>query len=88
MSASRKRRLPGVLMVVALVTTVLAAPAHAGEPPGLQRVPAELGKGIQGRVTQDLPALGYTEEEYKLSGTATSYTAEGTLGTDGRWNAR
>jgi len=85
MSAARKRRLPGVLMAVALVSTVLAAPAHAREAP--TPIPPELGKGIQGRVTQDLPALGYTEEEYKLTGTATSYAADGALGTDGRWRA-
>jgi hypothetical protein len=34
----------------------------------------------------DLAAHGYVEEEYFLSGTASSYTPTGPLGTDGRWS--
>jgi Alpha/beta hydrolase domain len=33
----------------------------------------------------DLSALGYTETEYLVAGTATSYQLDGERGTDGRW---
>jgi hypothetical protein len=33
----------------------------------------------------DLSALGYTETEYLVTGTATAYRLEGERGTDGRW---
>ncbi|MFH1532424.1 MAG: alpha/beta hydrolase domain-containing protein [Pseudomonadota bacterium] len=36
----------------------------------------------------DVTAFGYVEEEYFLSGDATSYTADEPLGEDGRWVAR
>ncbi|SHN42470.1 alpha/beta hydrolase domain-containing protein [Cryptosporangium aurantiacum] len=91
MAAPRKRRWYGVLILMALVAAGLHAPAHAVETPTLTLIPADLGKGIQGRVSptaQDLPALGYTEEEYKVKGTATSYTADGSLGGDGKWNVK
>jgi hypothetical protein len=54
-------------------------------------IPAALGKGIQGRVSPtavDLPALGYSEEEFSVSGTATSYTADGSLNSDGKWKVK
>ncbi|GAA3387427.1 alpha/beta hydrolase domain-containing protein [Cryptosporangium minutisporangium] len=91
MSAPRKRRWSGVLVLAALVAAGLTAPVQAAETPTLTPIPADLGKGIQGRVSptaQDLPALGYTEEEFKVEGTATSYTADGNLGSDGKWNVK
>ena len=36
----------------------------------------------------DLAALGYTEEEFLLQGTAESYQLEGARGRDGRWSVR
>ncbi len=35
----------------------------------------------------DLAPFGYVEEEFFVSGTATSYTSASPLGTDGRWTA-
>lgn len=36
----------------------------------------------------DLGAIGYVQEEFFASGTASAYATEGALGTDGRWRAR
>jgi hypothetical protein len=36
----------------------------------------------------NLPALGYTESEYKMSGTANIYDADGRWGNDGVWNTQ
>ena len=35
----------------------------------------------------ELDAIGYTQEEFFASGTATAYTAKGTLGANGRWTS-
>jgi hypothetical protein len=35
----------------------------------------------------DLDAIGYVQEEYFASGTATAYTTDSALGVDGRWDA-
>jgi hypothetical protein len=81
-----------VLTLGAAMTVSMAGPAHADVAPAtVQEIPADLGKGIQGHVSpeaQDLPALGYTEEEFSVAGTATSYVADGNLGTDGKWNIK
>ena len=36
----------------------------------------------------DLASVGYTESEYFLTGTATAYTSDQTLSTDGRWTVK
>jgi hypothetical protein len=36
----------------------------------------------------NLPAMGYIESEYQVSGTANGYVADGTLGSDGKWNKK
>lgn len=55
-------------------------PAISVAPTGTHGFPA-------GSTTVDLSAYGYTEQEFFISGTARSFVAQGTLGTDGRWNA-
>ena len=58
---------------------VLAAQAHAATvQPGQPGTPANAS-------TRDLAALGYTEREWVITGTANSYTEAGTWGADGRW---
>ena len=49
--------------------------------------PVEGGAGQARAAKQDLPSMGYMEEEYFLGGEATSYRAVGDQGTDGRWQA-
>ncbi len=47
------------------------------------------GKGVFMGSAQPKKAIpGYTESEYVAAGTATAYTAEGTLGSDGRWTLK
>ena len=55
------------------------------------QIPSGLGKGIQGRISpevQDLPALGYYEEEFSVGGTATSYLPDGDLSGAGTWKVK
>jgi hypothetical protein len=50
--------------------------------------PVTGGRGVMQTATPiDLDAAGYVEEEYVLSGAATSYAPVGELGLDGRWEA-
>lgn len=43
------------------------------------------GKAVIGANSFDLATVGYQEDEYFISGTAGSYTAEGALASDGAW---
>jgi hypothetical protein len=51
--------------------------------------PVSGGKGavVLGPGGSDLAAVGYVQEEYFVSGTASSFTAEGDLTSDGKWTA-
>jgi hypothetical protein len=67
----------GLIASLIISVSAAAAPTLSGPLDG----PAHLG-GITYRVP--LSERGYTEEEYLLSGTATSYTMDGTFPADGR----
>jgi hypothetical protein len=93
----KKRTISMALAVGALLTaslTGLANPAEAA--PEVQRatvalIPSDLGKGIEGRLSPeviDLAKRGYSEEEFSIAGTATSYVADGDLGGDGVWKVK
>jgi hypothetical protein len=91
----RDKRTPALIATVGacLLATVLAiGPAGAlggGDGPELTGpIPASSGDG---QSPPNLPKdvaeeYGYVEEEYFVSGVATSYLPVGTLGTDGRWD--
>ena len=44
------------------------------------------GSAVLQGTTFDLASVGYTQSEFLLSGTATSYTSAAALGSDGRWD--
>lgn len=45
------------------------------------------GSAFLASTSFDLSPLGYVDEEYFLTGTATAFTSDGALGTDGKWSA-
>lgn len=65
-----------------------ATTAPAGPVAELTALEGGDGPFVAAAATPDLDALGYVEEEYAASGTATSYAPEGELGGDGRWTLR
>jgi hypothetical protein len=91
-----------VLVPLTLVgVTPTARAAQAGEAwrgsdarvanPIVAQIPGNLGKGIEGRVSPDvvdLPARGFTEKEFSVTGTATSYAAASPYTSDGRWTTK
>jgi hypothetical protein len=77
-------------------TTTTEAPPGAPSPPSADAVatpavegPITGGAGsiVLGPGGIDLATVGYVEEEFFLSGTATAYTSDEPLGTDGAWDA-
>jgi hypothetical protein len=65
------------------------APARPGGPAAeLSALDGGDGPFVAAAATPDLDSVGYVEEEYAASGTATSYVAPGELGADGRWTLR
>ena len=76
------------VLLPAVVPTVTAAAAPA---PTVTAVPANAGKGRPVSGAQDvidLPARGYVEKEYLLSGRADTYAQVGLWTDDGRWATR
>ena len=76
------------LIAVALVSSCLTSdvssapvPTPAIEGP----VTGGLGKPFIAATTFDLSQVGYVQEEYFISGTATAFTNAGPLGSDGNW---
>jgi len=77
------------------IATTHARPADAVA--AAERVPSPTVTGPVGGGIYDLPfnpmpkrladRYGYTEQEFFVHGTATSYTPQGVLGADGRWSA-
>jgi hypothetical protein len=71
-----------------LVLPVLVAAAAAAVPvPTVSGPITGPGAPFVASTTFDVTSLGYVEEEFFLSGTATRYTSATPLGTDGRWTA-
>ena len=63
-------------------------PSTVSEPNQVAKVVAITtgnGKAVMGANSFDLATVGYQEDEYFVSGTATSYTAPEALTPDGRW---
>jgi Alpha/beta hydrolase domain len=84
-------RLAGALLVAAVVLAEGPVPVSAGSKPRVEPATLE-GPITVGELSPpadprppDLEAIGYTQEEFFASGTATAYTADGELGADGRW---
>lgn len=70
------------LLMVASVSLGVSGSAEA------QKVTAVPGKPNLLIGAYDVASLGYTEDEYFISGEATSYSSATPLGTDGNWRAR
>ena len=70
-----------------LAVTALARPAGADVPRPLVEGPVTggAGKPFLAATSFDLAQVGYTEEEFFISGTATAYSAAGAFTSDGRW---
>ena len=80
--------------------TTTAEPAGPSATTAPARTPTVEAAALEGPITVgtpsppvdprpiDLGAIGYVEEEWFASGTATSYAPEGELGADGRWEIR
>jgi alpha/beta hydrolase family protein len=88
----RRRAVLGVA-IVAVITIGAGAGASVGAarvPPPAVSGPVTGGKGhpnILG-TSFDLASVGYTSQEFFLSGTATAYTSTKPLTEDGRWTAK
>src|ERR1700733_3439107 len=85
------------LLIGAVAVAVTAAPASAHPVDVTSSVPTPTVSGpVTGGAgapslalgTFPLSSVGYTESEYFLSGTATSYQNVGALGSDGVWSVK
>jgi hypothetical protein len=65
-----------------MLAALLLIPSMARAELGVKLVP---GKPVLALAAFDLAALGYSVEEFFISGTASSYKPVGDLGGDGRW---
>jgi Alpha/beta hydrolase domain len=89
-----------VVLAEGAVSAGAGAGSSAGTPtstPSTGRKPGVQPATLEGPITvgelappadprpPDLEAIGYTQEEFFASGTATAYAADGELGGDGRW---
>ncbi|ADP83733.1 alpha/beta hydrolase domain-containing protein [Pseudofrankia inefficax] len=95
----RLRLVPAVILaclgMLAVASCVPAMPGGGGPvattpPPGpaadlSQRLTGGNGVYLGTAVSQDLGAVGYTQDEFAAAGTATDYKAAGTLSGDGLW---
>src|SRR5262245_40432948 len=79
------------VVVFALVVSVRAraeVPSPAIEGPIASPAGAFIGSPaiIDPRARLDFSQVGYEQQEYFISGTASAYTSTGTLGDDGMWS--
>ena len=80
----RARSFVSLFVLAASAATASAAvPSPTVEGP----VTGGQGKPFIASTTFDLAQVGYTEQEYFVSGTASAYTSSDTLNTDGKWTA-
>ena len=80
--------LPRVVIAFALVSSCLTAVASSAPVPTPTiegPVTGGLGMPFIAATTFDPSAVGYVQEEYFISGTATAFTNTGPLGSDGTW---
>ena len=96
-----RRHLPRALVLATLATSMWASPAWASveSPASQQSTPVVTGPvtGGHGVPTLGLPVpdtafeladVGYTSEEYFLSGSTTAYSSSAPLTPDGKWTAQ
>src|SRR5262245_32687407 len=77
---------PRSVIVAALcLLTLEVASARVPRPKLEGPVTSGLGVPFAATTTFDLAQVGYTQNEYFISGTATAYTNSGTLASDGKW---
>jgi len=88
-AGGRRRRIVLVACgaIVALAISVRATPAAAQVPSPMVEGPITGGNGTPfvAATTFDLAQVGYVQEEYFISGTATAYTSASPLTSDGNW---
>ncbi len=73
-------------MRAVLIILALASAAAADVPvPAIEGPITSPGSAFLQSTSFDLAQVGYTEEEYFISGTASAYANQGSLGTDGMW---
>jgi hypothetical protein len=91
--SSKRRYLPPLHWAALLLATVLLGACGGSGSSGRAATAAPAAK-VEGPVagspflsatTFQLATVGYQQAEYFVSGTASSYTARGTLGSDGKW---
>jgi hypothetical protein len=78
--------------VAAAVAAAFAAPMGwcAVPNPAVTAIPYDAGSKHHpfASTSLNLPAMGYVENEYQISGTANGYVEDGTWGSDGKWNKK
>src|SRR5207237_8361170 len=73
-------------LAVLLLLVALASPARATVPvPTIEGPITSPGAAFLQSTTFDLAQVGYVQEEYFISGTASAYANQGALAVDGRW---
>ncbi len=84
----RARRVVPLLAVLGWVS-LMAVAASAAVPSPTVEVPAVAGNGTPflSSTTFDLAQVGYVQQEYFISGTASAYTSSDTSAADGKWTA-
>ncbi|MBB2742192.1 UNVERIFIED_ORG: hypothetical protein FHR35_002014 [Microbispora rosea subsp. rosea] len=88
---SPRRRITAAALGAALAAALLGAPpaAQAAAASPAISVPAAGDHGFPFlAAAEDLGSFGFTESEYFIEGTATSYAKSGIWTSDGRWNVR
>src|SRR5215468_9056360 len=87
-SGRRRRRsvlLPACLAVPLALTAAFASAAVPS--PTLEGPVTSPGSAFIASTGFDLSEVGYTQEEFFISGTATAYTSANPLTSDGKWTA-
>ncbi len=73
------------VLALLLSATATVAPAQVPSPTLEGPVTGGIGKPSLGTTTFDLAEVGYMQEEFFISGTASAYTSAAPLTTDGNW---
>ena len=83
--SARRWFLSGLAVLIGLATATVAAAAVPS--PTVEGPITSPGSAFIEATTFDLSEVGYTQEEYFISGTATAYTSASPLTSDGNWTA-
>ncbi len=84
-SSARRRLLFGLAVLIGLATATVATAAVPS--PTVEGPITSPGSAFIESTSFDLSEVGYTQEEYFISGTATGYTSASPLTPDGKWTA-